>query len=473
MGKQGQDLPNDRGYRILTSGSVGGHLTALATPMLGGIFAAVAFNLADTYFVGQLGETELAAMGFTFPVATVLTSLALGLGTGLSSVLARAVGAGNTAETRRVTTDGIVLALVVVAFIASIGIATIEPLFRLLGADYTVLPLIENYMRIWYGGMLFLVVPMVGNNAIRAVGNSRLPGLVMIAASIVNIALDPLLIFGLLGLPRLELQGAALATVIARAITLIMALWALGGRMKLLTLERVGLRTVIRSWHRILTIGVPAATTNLIVPITNAIIVAFAAIHGNEAVAGFNVATRIEFLMVVPFYALSAIIGPFVGQNLGAGQRDRIARALRLSAIFCLIWGIATAVILAIIAPWLVSLFNNSEPVVTTASLYLWLVPVSFPGVGMVLVANGALNGLGRPRRAIIIAILRSMAFYIPLAYLGSKLIGVVGIFTAALLANIVAGAVAYNWNMRACTGCSVADAALAQPAARTSDKFL
>jgi putative MATE family efflux protein len=440
----------------------------LAWPMLGGLFSGVAFNLADTFFVGQLGAPELAAMGFTFPVATVLGSLSLGIGTGLSAVLARATGAGRTGETRRITTDGLALALAVVLLLTTLGVATIDPLFRVLGADAATLVLIRQYMTIWYAGMAFLVVPMVGNSAIRAMGDSRLPGLVMITASLVNLVLDPLLIFGLLGLPRLELQGAALATVLARALTFAVALWALGPRMGLLTFARVRPTTIVGSWRQILYVGLPAAGTNLVVPVTNAILVALVATHSTAAVAGFGVATRIEFLALVPFYALAAVIGPFVGQNLGAGERGRIVEAVRLGAYFCVAWGLGVATLLAITTPWLVALFSGQAGVVRAASLYLWIVPVSFAGAGVVMVANGALNGLGRPRPAVVVALLRMVVLYIPLAWLGSRLIGVGGIFAAGCAANLVTGVVAYRWNMRACEGCSPADAALARETART-----
>ncbi|MEL6765514.1 MAG: MATE family efflux transporter, partial [Cyanobacteria bacterium J06607_6] len=174
----------------------------MTLPMVGGVFAIVAFNLADTFFVGQLGTQQLAAVSFTFPVVLLLGSLAMGLGIGASSVIARAIGEGDRDRVRRFTTNSLLLALTAVILFVLLGLATIDPLFTLLGATPEQLPLVREYMQIWYFGMVFLVVPMVGNSAIRAAGNTATPSLIMTMAAGLNILLDPLLIFGWAGFPR-------------------------------------------------------------------------------------------------------------------------------------------------------------------------------------------------------------------------------------------------------------------------------
>ncbi|RMF83839.1 MAG: MATE family efflux transporter, partial [Nitrospirae bacterium] len=214
-----------RGHRArLVEGAVGRTLAGLALPMVVGLFAVIAFNVADAYFIARLGTAPLAAVGFTFPVALVVGSLGIGLGTGTASALSRAIGEGDGGRVRRLATDAIVLALGVALAICLLGLATLEPLFRLLGAPDALLPRIREYMAIWYLGAPFLIVPMVGNNAIRATGDARVPSAIMVSAALLNVVLDPLLIFGLAGLPRLGLRGAAIATVAARATTLVLSL---------------------------------------------------------------------------------------------------------------------------------------------------------------------------------------------------------------------------------------------------------
>ena len=230
------------------------------------------FNLVDTFFIGRLGTTELAAISFTFPVVFLLGSIAMGLGIGISSVISRAIGEGDHHKVQRLTTDGLILSLIIVGVLAIIGILTIEPLFRLIGATSETLPLIKQYMKIWYLGIVFLVVPMVGNNAIRATGDTKSPSIIMMIGAGINAILDPLLIFGIGFFPRLEISGAALATVIARATTLIAALWILGHREKMLSLSRPQIKSMWDSWRKILYIGIPAAGMHMLVPINAGII---------------------------------------------------------------------------------------------------------------------------------------------------------------------------------------------------------
>ena len=219
----------------LVEGSVTKTMIGLTLPMLVGILGMVAFNLVDTFFVGRLGTLELAAMSFTFPVVLVVSSIARGLGVGTTAVISRAIGEGDRHKVQRLTTDALLLSLLVVIGFVAVGLMTIEPLFRLLGAGEEVLPLIRRYMFIWYFGMPFVVIPMVGNSAIRATGDTKTPSMVMVAAMLLNLILDPLLIFEPGPFPRLELAGAALATASARAFAMVVSLYVLIEREGMIT----------------------------------------------------------------------------------------------------------------------------------------------------------------------------------------------------------------------------------------------
>ncbi|MDJ0697494.1 MATE family efflux transporter [Mastigocoleus sp. MO_188.B34] len=436
----------------LTEGNVGRQLIELTLPMVWGVFAIIAFNLVDTYFVGQLGTKELAAMSFTFPVVMTLGSLALGLGVGASSVIARAIGEGDRSRVQRFTTNSLTLGLVAVAIFVSLGLFTIDPLFTALGADAEVLPLIREYMQIWYFGMIFLVIPMIGNSAIRASGNTGTPSIIMTLASVVNIVLDPILILGLVGFPRLELQGAALATVIARAITLIASLLVLHFKERMIYLKVPSLQETLWCWKDILYVGLPAACTSMINPISIGVITSLLATFGAASVAAFGVASRIESFVLIALSALSASIGPFVGQNWGAKKYTRVRQSMRLSFIFCIIWGALMTLILVPFAPWLSSLFNKNPEVIEIATRYLWIVPISYGTAGIILVASSAFNGLGKPIPSIVMTVMRMFVLYIPIAYFGGKIYGVNGIFAAATISNLVVGIGAFIWNQRTCS---------------------
>ncbi|MEM6450039.1 MAG: MATE family efflux transporter [Cyanobacteria bacterium P01_D01_bin.105] len=437
----------------LTEGSIRGRLVTLTLPMVWGIFAIVGFNLADTYFVGQLGTQQLAAMSFTFPVVMTLGSLALGLGVGASSLIARAIGEGDHSRVQRFTTNSLTLGVTAVAVLSTLGLMTIDPLFRALGAGPEILPYVRQYMQIWYFGMVFLVVPMVGNSAIRAAGNTGTPSLIMTLSAGFNILLDPVLIFGMAGFPALGLAGAAWATVIARAMTLLASLWVLKFKENMLCPNLPTLKGTLHCWRGILAVGLPAAGSNMVTPISIGVITSLLASHGAVAVAGFGVASRIESFAMIALIALAASIGPFVGQNWGAKKYGRVMQALHQSYGFCLIWGLAMAVGLAVGGAQVSMLFNRDGAVVAIATSYLMVVPISYGGAGIIQVGSNIFNALGKPAPAVIMTGLRMFVLYIPLAYVGSHLMGPLGIFGAATFANGLVGVGAYWWSHHTCLG--------------------
>ncbi|MFV8783775.1 MATE family efflux transporter [Microbulbifer sp. SA54] len=430
----------------LLEGSVSAHLQRLALPMVWGILATMSFNVVDTYFVAQLGDAPLAAMSFTFPVVMVINALAIGLGAGTSSAVARAYGAGDLARVRRLVTDATLLALIVAIVVSMVGLATIDPLFRMLGAQERLLPLIRDYMTPWYLGAVFAVIPMVAMSALRAIGNSALTGRIMIGVALLNLIIDPIFIFGLFGFPRLELFGAALATVTARAISFGVAFYYLVRKEHILAAPIWQWAVVRDSWRKLLAVGLPAMATNVIIPMSGGVVVALVAVHGADAVAGLGVAMRIEPVALIVFYALSAVVGPFLGQNAGAGRHARLAETVAILARFCVMFGLGLALVLFFVGGPVASLFSKSPQVLAVAVAYLSLVPFSYAGYGFVMSANAAFNGLGHPLPGTLISFLRVLGLYLPLAWLGNRFWGIQGLFVATVISNLVLGAVAYAW---------------------------
>lgn len=430
----------------LTEGPVGKHLINMTVPMLLGITTLMGQSFIDTWFISRVGVRSLAAYSFGFPILMIATSIAIGLGAGTSSVVARAIGKDDHERACRLATDSLLLGAVISVLIFVLGIITINPLFRLLGAPQEMLPLIRGFMTILYSGVIFVVVGMVAMSSMRATGDTRLPSLLMIGGALLNVALDPILIFGLGPAPAMGLNGAALATLIARAATLAGALYLMRFRLDTLSFKTPDRDVLRRSWRDIMHVGIPAAGTNAIIPVAVAFITAMIATFGTDAVAGFGVASRIESMMLVIFYALSSIIGPFIGQNLSAGKEGRMLQALRLCTTFSLVVGLLIAALLAVFARPLSGLFSTNEAVLVVTRTYLWIVPISYGAYGMVMVMNASFNGLGRPLPGVAVSVGRMIVLYLPLAWLGMRAFGVVGIFAAYALANIVSGFVAYAW---------------------------
>ena len=426
----------------LTEGPVGRTLVEKAIPMVLGIASIIFFNIVDTFWVGQLGAEPLAAMSFTFPVTFVILSLSMGMGIGATSVISNAIGHGDLGRVRRLTTDSLFLANVMVVVLAVCGLLTQSQLFALLGAEPGIVPLISDYMTPWYIGVGFLVIPMVGNSAIRATGDMKTPALIMGIAGLVNAMLDPFLIFGLGPFPRLELLGAAIATVTSWMFGFVAAFYVLGWRERLLDFTRPRLAVLWASWREILWVGLPAAGTNILTPLAGAVLTRIVAAQGTEAVAAWGVAGRIESLALVGIMALSTAMTPFAGQNLGAGRCDRLRAAVRFAIQASVVWGLVVAALVAAAAPLVAGLFSDNADVNGYVMRYLWIVPLSYTLLGVGLLVSSFYNGARRPMRAALISVFRLFIFAIPFSLIGVQWGGMIGLFFGVALGNMMTGLV-------------------------------
>ncbi|MGK0401638.1 MAG: putative MATE family efflux protein [Candidatus Azotimanducaceae bacterium] len=421
----------------------------MTLPMILGISSSLLAGLAEAYYLGLLGSEQLAALGFTFPVTAALMSITLGVSIGLSSVLAREVGGGHKELIQRTTTGGLILAAGIMILVTLLGLATLDVLFIGLGADDNTLPLVTSYMQLWYCSLVFMAVPSVGANALRATGDARISGTLMVSGSVLQILFAPIFIFGWLGMPELGMTGAALGNLLARFIICILTFYILTVPYRLINFSELTLTYLLQAWRRILVVSIPATATNLIGPISSGLIISLLANYSQEAVAGFAIASRIEALFVIPLFALSASIGPYVGQNWGAGATERADKAMRLSFQWSLLWGLVVALVLAFAGPGLIALFDSNAEVTKTAEHYLMILPISYGAWGIIMMTSAIFNALGYPLRSTLMSFIRMLGIYVPLALTFDHFFGMTGIFVAALVANVLVAALGYVWNRK------------------------
>jgi putative MATE family efflux protein len=430
----------------MTEGPVGTCLFKMTTPLFWGILAVLAYRLAEAWFVGALGARALAAISFAFPVTMVVLSLSIGLGAGTSSVIARALGAREEGVPRLVA-DSLILTLLLAAICAVAGVLGARPLARLLGASPDLVPDIAAYLRVWFPTAILILLPQVGLSAARAAGDSAFQGIAMIASTLLNLAILPVTVFGAFGLPGFGLIGAPMATGLAWLPLLGATMWRLR-QLHILSFEQLRLDEFLRSSRRILRVGLPAAATNTVIPVASGIITALLAPYGHEVVAGFGLGSRVESVAMVPFFALSAVMNPFAGQNLGAGRIGRVREAMRKLAVFCVLLGAAEAVLLYGGRTWISSRFTGDTAVIAASIMYLAFVPVSYGPGGMIAIANAAFNGLNRPFAAVVVSVARTLLVNVPIAWLGGRFFGVPGVFLGICVSNVLVGVASWAWVM-------------------------
>ena len=427
----------------LTRGSIRGHLVTQTLPMIVGVAAIMSVGLIDAYFIGRLGSSELAAVSFIFPITIALSSLGVGVMVGINSVIARALGEGDTDRAARRANFGVAFALGAGIPMGLVLYLLLDPLFRLMQASDTLLPLIREYMRPYALGLPVMLLQMGLNGVLRGQGEARMTSYVALTYAGVNWALDPLLITGAFGFAGLGIAGAAYATIAGFAVAAIFALWLIN-RTALPVRPALVVRCDAReSSAAIIRVAGPAAFSNAINPIGLSVLTALLASQGEAAVAGFGAAGRLQSFAVVPLLGLSGSIGAIVGQNWGAGMPDRSRRAMRYTAAFSLAYGLAVAVLLFAFGERFAALFTSDPAVIEEFASYLAISVWGYAGFGLLITANGALNAVDKAGFALAQSAARVFLVMLPFGWLLRGQWGADAIYAAELVANLAGGALA------------------------------
>ena len=418
----------------------------MMAPMVIGLMVLITNSLVDAYFVSQLGSAPLAAVSYAFPVSFIVGAIAMGLGTGTASLASRLFGAGNQEKVRQIATHSMLLGLIAGLCVVIFGLLTLEEVFSLLGADEQTMPFVKDYMEIYYWGGIFLVIPMIGNAVLRAGGDAKTPSVLMASTAVINAVLDPILIFGWFGFPALGIKGAALASVLANVVFLIASLSILIFRENLIQFRKNTVAAILHSWNQILHVGLPAIASNLIAPMSTALVTSLISSFGQSAVAGFGLASRLEAFIIIIFMALGGAIAPFVGQNFGAQKFDRLKQGFVFCVAFSFIYALFCIGFFILSVDTLLGFFTTDPEVIKTAKIQLLYCPWGYGFLGLAVIANGSFNAVGKPMPAMTISIGRTLLVYVPLAYWLASSMGIRGVFIAQVLANLLAGIVGFIW---------------------------
>jgi putative MATE family efflux protein len=429
-----------------TQGSIKRHVIKLSSVMILGFLAMTLGSLIEIFYLGMVGRLELAAIAFSFPMVMALNAMTRGIGVGAASLIARAMGEGDREHAALLVSHCYLLIIAFTISLSLLGQLGAEHFFHLLGARDEVLLLASAYSHVWLLGFPFMGLAMASNGLIRAFGNATYPGYVTSLGPLVQVIAGPFLIFGWFGLPAMGLQGAAWIFVLSSFCQMLMAIYWYYVKERLL---RVTMTSFVDSTRRILQVGIPAAATNLIQPVSAGVVTWLLAGYGVSVVAGFGVASRIESVVGMVVIGIATSVVPLVGQNWGAMQFDRVKEVMNTCYQGCLAWGLIAAVIMWVGAPYFVNVINADPTLVASAVSFLYIVPISIGFMGMMTVATHSFNALRRPGPALMLSLARLLVFYIPMALAGSYLFGYIGVFAATAAANVLVGMLAWAWNRR------------------------
>ncbi len=428
----------------LTKGLIPQHVLRMLGPFWLAIVALMSAGIVDTIYLGHLSTNALAAVGFCFPIIFFGNSVNIGLGAGTLSAISRAIGRKDSKQANALGASAVLLTLIVMTIICFLGILVMSATLELMGVTAEIKPLAINYLKYGLPALIVMGLAMITNNVLRAGGEAILPSTIMISGAILNIIIDPFLIFGIGPFPRLEVQGAALATLFANGLAAIFGLFIVFFYRRAAKFTGLSINKILANWFKILRVGFPAIWTNVIVPFAGIISTAIIAYSlGTTEVAAFTVVSRVGMLALTMLYALSACIGAVTGQNGGADLTDRVRETFVYCFKICFVWGAFIGLFLGLLANIIPQIFTNDPQVIAFATPYFWIVPVTFAGYGTVFVAAAGLNALGRPKFGLIFTVIRSIFMFVPFIWLGVQLFGMTGAYLGMASANILSGAIA------------------------------
>ncbi len=426
-----------------TTDSLGLVLWRQTWPMAIGVLALLGFQLVDSAFIARLGTTPLAAQSFTFPLSFLIIGIQVGLGIAIAALISRALGAGQEARARRLGSLVLLAGTGTIALLALLLWGVQEPVFRRLGADAASLALIRTYwapqlLAAWLGAALYF-----GYSLFRAHGDTWLPGKMMVVTSLVNLVLDPLLIFGVGDWEGLGLPGAAWATAIAFSCGLLV----LGRRLRetdWLSWQGLG-REARASARPFVGIAGPAMVSQLMPPLAAMLAISVVATLGEASVAAWGLASRLETLSLMVVLAMTMSLPPWLGRCYGAGDWDQVHRLMRLALRVVVVWQLGLGLVMAAAAPWVgLALSGNVEVRDDLALLIRFLLP-SYAALGVCMLVVSAGNALGWPLRAMLMSGARLFLFYLPCLGLGAWLGGLAGLAVGAAVGNLLAGLAAWQ----------------------------
>ncbi|WFM73279.1 MATE family efflux transporter [Halomonas sp. CKK8] len=408
-----------------------------------GVLALLGFQLVDSAFIARLGTAPLAAQSFTFPLSFLVIGIQVGMGIAIAALISRALGAGEAARARRLGSLVLLVGTVTIALLVVLLWAIQAPVFSLLGADASSRELIRAYwapqlLAAWLGAVLYF-----GYSLFRAHGDTWLPGKMMVITSLVNLCLDPLLIFGIGPWQGLGLPGAAWATTIAFATGLLVLGRRLGD-MDWLAAEGL-LGELRRSLVPFAGIAGPAMISQLMPPLAAMLAISVVASLGEGQVAAWGLASRLETLSLMVVLAMTMSLPPWLGRCYGAGDWNQIHRLMRLALRVVVVWQLSLGILMALGSPWVaLALSGNPEVRDDLATLIRFLLP-SYAALGVCMIVVSAGNALGWPLRAMLMSAARLFVFYLPCLWIGAWLGDLLGLAMGAALGNLLAGLAAWQ----------------------------
>ncbi len=430
----------------LTSGGIGKPLFYLALPIVITNLLQTAYNLADTFWLGQYSTEALAAISFGFPLVFLLISFGFGISIAGSVLVAQYVGAGEEAEAEYAASQTMTFAVLASVVLGAGGYFFVEDVLRLLGASPEVLPGATAYMQVISLGIVFLFGFLVFISLMRGYGDTITPMLVMFGSVAINVVLDPFLIFGWWVFPELGVAGAAYATVFSRSLALFVGLAIMLRGNRGVRIRPRQMLPDLDYFRRIAALGGPASVEVTGRALSVNFLLVVVGLFSTTVVAAFGIGTRVFSVIFLPAIAVAQAVETMSGQNIGAGKPDRAEATADFAAktMFVILSGMG--VVVFFFTEPIVAVFTTDPDVVREGANFLRTVAPTFGLLGVLRAYSGSFRGAGKTMISAAVAIFALGVVRLPVAWFGAQEFGPSGIWWSFVVSNVVGAAVALVW---------------------------
>ncbi len=430
-----------------TEGRLGRAILLLSIPSVLEMVMEAVFVIVDIYFVSKLGADAVATVGLTESLVTIIYAIAIGLGTATTSMVSRRIGEKDPDSASRVAFQAILTGLIVSVLIGIPGAVFAEKLLGMMGASAPIIENMSGYTRIMLAGNVVIMMLFIINAIFRSAGDAAVAMKVLWIGNIINIILDPCLIFGLGPFPHMGVTGAAIATSIGRGTAVLVQFYLLffGHKRIILTIKHLSID--FRIMLKLLKLSFGSIGQNLIGTTSWIALVRIISIFGSEVVAGYTIAIRIVGFTLLPSWGISNASSTLVGQNLGAKKPDRAERAVWVTGWVNMILLGAVSLILILFPEYFIRLFISNENVIKTGVMALRIISIGYIAYGLGMVLVNSFNGAGDTSTPLKINIFAFWLVEIPLAWLLAIKAGFdeEGVFIAILVAESLMTVIAWR----------------------------
>ncbi len=397
---------------------IGKLLANMAGPVMISMLFQALYNIVDSVFVARLSQDAMNAVSLAFPLQTLCIAFAVGTGVGMNALLARSLGEKNQQAVNHAAGTGLFLTLCTAAVFMLLGLTLAEPFFRMQTANEQIIAYGRDYVMICIGISAGIFLQIYGERLLQATGRTNLSMISQIAGAVCNIVLDPILIFGLLGFPRLEVAGAAIATVVGQFVGAILGLVLNHVKNPEVQMRVRDIRPHRATIADIYAVGVPSIIMQSIGSVMmfgmNRILISFT----EAATAVFGAYFKLQSFIFMPCFGLNNAMVPIVSYNYGARKFDRVRHTVRLTAITAIGIMCVGCALFELIPGTLLGLFSPTDEALAIGRTALRIIGAHFPLAGFSIIAGSACQALGKPIYALINSVCRQIVVLLPAAYL-------------------------------------------------------